>query len=344
MARDKPLIYITMGDPAGIGPEIIAGSMASPEIRGLAVFVVLADKDVMKAAFNAGMRERLVIHAPGPQERTVGIREDRINILDPGGATGCIEPGKPTDKGAGKALGCIETAVRLFRRREEGRPRALVTAPVDKSVIARVHPGFVGHTEYLRESFSSDMTTMVLIGETLRVVPVTRHIPVTDISPALSIDLITGTLEQVIRHRGLICGRDTARIGVCGLNPHCGEGGEIGREEIEIILPAIERARSAYPHIEGPVSADVAFYKAAKKEIDIVVSMYHDQCLAPFKMVDFDNGVNMTLGLDFMRTSPDHGTAFDIAGKGIASSMSMKNAIKLAVRAASAADDHGPAS
>lgn len=329
----EPLIFITMGDPAGIGPEIIARSTASPEIKGLAVFVVLADSGVMKKVFGPGRDNELVMHALDPEGKEITLAENRINVLDPGGDLGRIEPGMPTDKGAGKALKCVALAARLLRSGETKGPKAMVTSPVDKSIISRVHPGFTGHTEYLQEAFSAKMTTMVLIGETLKVVPVTRHIPVKNISDALNVNLIRGTLEQVIQYRRLICGKDVARIGVCGLNPHCGEGGKIGREEGNVILPAVKMAKEIYPHIEGPVSADVVFYKAMRKEIDIVVSMYHDQCLAPFKMVDFDNGVNMTLGLGEVRTSPDHGTAFDIAGKGVASCESMKNAIKLALHA-----------
>jgi len=329
----KPLVFITMGDPAGIGPEIIARSMASPGIRGLAIFVILADSGVMKRAFGPEMNNGIVIHSPGSESEEIKVAEDRVNILDPGASLGRVEPGRPTDKGARKAMECIELAARLMRYEGEQGPRAMVTAPVDKSVIARISPGFVGHTEYFQEFFSAKITTMVLVGENLRVVPVTRHIPVKEIAATLNADLIADTLEEVVKNRELICGKDAARIGVCALNPHCGEEGRIGREEIDVILPAIERIKGVYQNIEGPVSADVIFYKALKKEIDIVVSMYHDQCLAPFKMVDFENGVNMTLGLGCIRTSPDHGTAFDIAGKGIASSESMENAIKLAIRA-----------
>ena len=323
-----------MGDPAGIGPEIIVKSMASPDIEGLAVFVIVADSGVMREAFGPEMAGRFEVRTPEEVDAGAGFCEGRINILDPGGPLGRVDPGKPSDKGARKALECITLAGRLLRSGANGAGKAMVTAPVDKSFIARMCPGFTGHTEYLQELFSAEMTTMVLIGNTLKVVPVTRHIPVKDISQVLNTDLITGTIEQVIRNRELISGKTSARIGVCALNPHCGEGGRIGREEIDVIMPAVEKIKKVYRDIEGPVSADVAFYKAVKKEIDIVVAMYHDQCLAPFKMVDFDNGVNMTLGLGRVRTSPDHGTAFDIAGRGIASSGSMESAVKLAVRAA----------
>jgi len=151
------------------------------------------------------------------------------------------------------------------------------------------------------------------------------------------LELITSTIRQVVKDRRILCGKNDVCIGVSALNPHAGEGGRIGKEEIEIIIPAIEEVKKEYPRILGPLPADVIFHKALQKKIDIVISMYHDQCLAPFKMVDFDNGVNITLGLGFVRTSPDHGTAFDIAGQGTASSGSMQHAIRLAVRAVNAA-------
>ncbi|MCK5450595.1 MAG: 4-hydroxythreonine-4-phosphate dehydrogenase PdxA, partial [Candidatus Omnitrophica bacterium] len=216
---------------------------------------------------------------------------------------------------------------------ENAAKSVLVTAPVSKERIAEISPGFVGHTEYLREADGADMVTMVLTGESMCVVPVTRHIPLGDVTKHINEEYLFKTLVQVVDNRELITGKRDPKIAVAALNPHAGEGGKIGTEEKEIIMPAIERAKKVYPEIEGPVPADVVFYKAVKKEYDIVVSMYHDQCLAPFKMLDFDSGVNVTLGLGYVRTSPDHGTAFDIAGKGIANPRSMIEAIKLAVRA-----------
>ncbi len=329
----KPLIFITMGDPSGIGPEVIMKSMASPDVRGLAIFVVVGDAGVMERAAGPDLRGKFVVHSGPETAGEITLEDDRVNVVEAGPPLKGVEPGRPTDDGAGMALECLARAVRLMRGSAEEAPKALVTAPVSKERVARICEGFIGHTEYLQEAFSSKMVTMALVGDKLRVVPVTRHIPLKDVSAALTVDLISGTLGQVIDNRVRICGIDDARIGVCALNPHCGEGGRIGREEIDIIAPAVEKAKKNYANIAGPVSADVVFYKAIKNDIDIVVSMYHDQCLAPFKMVDFDNGVNMTLGLDYVRTSPDHGTAFDIAGKGIASSRSMEQAIKLAVRA-----------
>lgn len=310
-------------------------SMASPLIEGLAIFIAVADADVMLRAAEGIYRGKVEVHRmKGPGDEIVPA-EDALNIVDPGPPIEASEPGVPTDEGARKALSCLAAAVDLMRGSRDKTPRAIVTAPLNKERIARIHPGFVGHTEYLQKAYSSPFVTMVLIGEKLCVVPVTRHIPIKDVPSKLSEDLIFRTLSQVIENRDMISGKKDAVIGVAALNPHCGEGGRIGTEEIEMISPAVKRAKGLYERVEGPVSADVIFYKALEKKVDIVVAMYHDQCLSPFKMVDFDRGVNMTLGLGHVRTSPDHGTAFDIAGKGIAGSGSMEQAIKLAVRAIS---------
>jgi 4-hydroxythreonine-4-phosphate dehydrogenase len=325
-----------MGDPAGIGPEVIMKTLASPAIRGLAVFVIAGDKNVIgQAASIAGISaEELAFHPdPGPRTSGLELKEKCINVIDPGPELDDMAPGRPTDAGARKSLACIDLAIHLVRDAQNDTPKAIVTAPVCKEAIANIHPGFVGHTEYLQEAFSVKFVTMAMVGERFSVIPVTRHIPIKDVASSLSVDLISGTLEQVIQNRSVISGKDDPRISVAALNPHSGEGGKIGKEENDIIRPAVERAKAVYGPVEGPISADVVFYRALKKDTDIVVSMYHDQGLAPFKMVEFDTGVNMTLGLGHVRTSPDHGTAFDIAGKGVAGTESMQNAVKLAVRA-----------
>ncbi|MFH1552815.1 MAG: 4-hydroxythreonine-4-phosphate dehydrogenase PdxA [Candidatus Omnitrophota bacterium] len=334
----KPRIFITMGDPSGIGPEVIMKSMASPELKGLAIFVIVADAGVMERASISVYNGRIAVHVLKEKQKEVSLEEEAVNVVDPGSPLKDCQPGEPTDEGSRKALACLDTAMRLMREARDDAPKAMVTAPVSKENIARIYPGFTGHTEYLQQAYSSELVTMVMVGKNLRVVPVTRHIPLKEVASSLTADLIVGTLAQVSRNRALISGREDPLIGVCALNPHCGEGGKIGREEIDVIAPAVEKARHVYGNIEGPISADVIFYKAIKNKIDIVVSMYHDQCLSPFKMVDFDSGVNMTLGLDHVRTSPDHGTAFDIAGKGVAGSASMEQAIKLALRAITHSD------
>ncbi|MFH1665814.1 MAG: 4-hydroxythreonine-4-phosphate dehydrogenase PdxA [Candidatus Omnitrophota bacterium] len=330
---NRPQVFITMGDPSGIGPEVIMRSMASPGIEGLAIFIIVGDAGVIENASRTVYNGNLAVHMIGDGDERIVLDEGRLNVLDPGPALCSVAAGMPTDEGAAKALKCLDAAVRSMEISSDETPKALVTAPVSKERIARIFPGFIGHTEYLRDLYSAEMVTMVMAGKNLCVVPVTRHIPLKDVAGKLSAALITRTLVQVAKNRKIICGREDARIGVCALNPHCGEGGRIGDEEGRIIAPAISEAKDVYGAIEGPMPADVIFYKAISGHIDIVVGMYHDQCLAPFKMVDFDNGVNMTLGLRHVRTSPDHGTAFDIAGKGTANPSSMIQAIKLALRA-----------
>ncbi len=320
-----------MGDPSGIGPEVIMKAMASPEIKGLAVFVIVGDSGVMERAAAGVYEGNIKVHHDNASGKIL-LDEEAVNIIDPTTPLKNTVPGTPSEEGARKALDALASAVTLMQA-SSGAGAALVTAPLSKERTARIKPGFIGHTEYLQEAYSAAHVTMVLAGETLCVAPVTRHIPLKAVASSLSVDLIVETLKQVVENRKIICGKEDAVIGVSALNPHCGEGGKIGTEEIDMILPAVEKAKAVYKNIQGPISADVIFHKAREKKIDIVVSMYHDQCLAPFKMVDFDTGVNMTLGLGHVRTSPDHGTAFDIAGKGIARAGSMKQAIKLAARA-----------
>lgn len=332
----KPQVFITMGDPAGIGPEIIVRSMARSRLRDLAVFVIIADTSrVLDAAKKLNFQEKFAVRKLDDGARgKIVLDEEVVNVLDPSSSLKNIKTGIPTAEGAKKALDCLDSAIDLLRDTSDKAPqKVLVTAPVSKEAIAGIKPGFIGHTEYLAEAYSLDLVTMVMVGENFSVVPVTRHIPLKDVAEKLNTQLIRDTLLQVIKNRNAICPRKNPKIGVSALNPHAGEGGKIGDEEARIIMPAVETARKVYENITIPMSADTVFYKAYRKELDIVVAMYHDQALAPFKMINFDSGVNMTLGLPFVRTSPDHGTAFDIAGKGIANSESMEQAIKLAVRA-----------
>lgn len=330
----KPQLFITMGDPSGIGPEVIAKSMASLKEEGLAIFAIIADAEVMEEAASSVYDGKIFIHYLKEEDKEILLKEDALNIIDPSSSLKRTQLGTPTDEGSKKALECLRVAINLMQSsKEKHAKKALVTAPLSKERIARIQPGFIGHTEYLQEAYSKKMVTMVMVGEKFSVSPVTRHIPLKDVAKSLTRKLIEGTLLQVIDSRKVISGKKDPKIGVCALNPHSGEGGKIGTEEIDIISPSVKKMKKLYKNIEGPISADVVFYKALKKEIDIAIAMYHDQGLAPFKMVDFDRGVNMTLGLDHVRTSPDHGTAFDIAGKGVASASSMIQAIKLALRA-----------
>jgi len=223
----------------------------------------------------------------------------------------------------------IEKAVSLLKK---GRAHALVTAPVNKALISKSGIPFKGHTEYLAQVTATKRYAMMLCARPLKVTVVTRHIALKQVSRALTkqkiIDAAILTDSALRRYFGI----NRPRIGVSGLNPHCGEGGSIGTEEIDIIMPAVKSLKRIIPGIQGPVPSDVIFYMAYNGKLDAVISMYHDQGLGPLKMIGFEKGVNVTLGLPFVRTSPDHGTAYDIAHKGIANPGSMKEAIKLAVR------------
>jgi 4-hydroxythreonine-4-phosphate dehydrogenase len=316
-----PEIVITMGDPSGIGPEISAKAIKDLLAVEDAVFTVVGDKEVLLEAFTAYCPEAF------SQEK------QRMDFIYPEEVSGGDFSVRPEDKGALKALRSIEKAVEIVSDRTHSFKKALVTSPVSKENIARLRKGFVGHTEFLQEAFKSDFVSMAFVGEHLRVVPVTRHVAIKDVAGRLTKELVQRTIEQVVTERGIMSDVPDPVVIVTALNPHSGEGGKMGNEEKEIITPAINAARMTYRHIEGPVPSDVAFYRALKSPGSIVVAMYHDQCLGPFKMLDFDNGVNLTLGLGIVRTSPDHGTAFDIAGKGIAHPGSMTHAIRLAIKA-----------
>jgi 4-hydroxythreonine-4-phosphate dehydrogenase len=215
---------------------------------------------------------------------------------------------------------------------------ALVTAPLNKEAVLRSGQPFIGQTEFLSQLAGSERTAMMLLGADdrgrwLRVALATTHIPLRLVADQLNqakIELVIELASRACRDLGLA----KARVGICGLNPHAGEGGELGTEEITIITPAVEAARRKNIEAEGPLAADTLFYRAYKGDFDAVVSMYHDQGLGPLKMIGFDRGVNWTLGLPFIRTSPDHGTAYDIAGQGKANSSSMEAAIALALQLA----------
>ena len=225
-------------------------------------------------------------------------------------------------------LSAIKKAVRILKNKKAD---AMVTAPVNKEAINESGIFFQGHTEYLAKAVNTKKFAMMLCSGPLKVTTVTRHIPIKEVSRHITeskiIDSVMLTYEALKNYFGI----KNPKIGVCGLNPHCGEGGKIGREEKDIIIPAIKKIKRRIPSIQGPISGDIIFYIAYKGRLDAVISMYHDQGLGPLKIIAFEKGVNVTLGLPFIRTSPDHGTAYDIAGKGIANPDSMKEAIKLAV-------------
>ncbi len=234
-----------------------------------------------------------------------------------------------TAKHAGQlSLNYLQTAVDLLKKKEID---ALVTAPVSKEAISTVDPTFQGHTEFLAKAFGVKNVGMLFVTDELRTIIVTRHIPLKDVSKTINRQNILSTIQLTHHTLQKQFGIPNPHLAVCGLNPHAGEGGTIGREEIQKIIPAIKQAQRKGIDVEGPFAADTLFSSGNSRRYDAVVAMYHDQGLIPIKTLAFRKAVNLTIGLPFVRTSPAHGTAFDIAGKNIADPSSMCEAIKLAV-------------
>lgn len=326
------IVYITMGSPAGIGPEVIVKAIENLELAHAASCIILGDKRIFEEQLSEQQAKKN-IHFLKKRDLTYHHKPG-IYLLDPREELRAISS-KSAFEGEKKAKICIDEALNLMRDLPSEIEPALVTAPVSKFHLSQIVPGFTGHTEYLRDFYSKKHVEMLMVGKSLKVLPMTRHIPLADVPGSITEERLNSLLNTLISERNVIMEKQDPVIGLCGLNPHAGENGNIGEEENKVIRPVIERCKKrSYSYLHGPLPADTAFYKAFKGELDIVVGMYHDQCLGPFKMLEFDRGVNMTLGLDHIRTSPVHGTAFDIAGTGSASCGSMINAIDIAYKSA----------
>jgi 4-hydroxythreonine-4-phosphate dehydrogenase len=316
-------LAVSLGDPAGIGAEVIAKSWERREAAGLPPFFAVGEIAAVTAVWGGPVE---AIESPAEAAALFGRALPVLRVGD--GAA--IIPGRPDLAGARVALDSLELAVGLTR---SGAASALVTGPVSKAqlyAIGFIHPG---QTEFVAErcGVASGNVVMMLAGPTLRTVPVTTHIALADVPAALSADLIVARGRTTIRGLRQQFGIARPRIAVAGLNPHAGEAGALGREEIEIVAPAIERLREeADCEIFGPLAADSMFNSRSRAGFDAALCMYHDQALIPLKALHFDEGVNVTLGLPIVRTSPDHGTAFAIAGKDQADPAAMCAAIALA--------------
>ena len=321
----RPLVAVTMGDPAGIGPEVALRAIASPAMRRRISPILVGDLGVLReTAKRLKLKVALVVRLP----------------LDPGGSGAAVpvegtsarhrsarRPGRPTPAGGEAAYRAILGAVELVRA---GAVAAMVTAPISKANVHAAGYDVPGHTELLAQLTRARRVRMMMAAPDLRVVLATTHVAVKDLPRLLTRRLVLDTIlaaDDALRTR---FGVRRPRLAVCGLNPHAGEGGLFGSEDQRVIRPAVAEARRRRVDALGPLPADTVFAPAIAGAYDCVVSMYHDQGLAPFKLVHFADGVNVTLGLPFVRTSPDHGTAFDIAGKGVADPSSMIAAIRLA--------------
>lgn len=312
-------IGITMGDPSGIGPDVIAKALARPGINKLGRFLVIGDKWV----FNKITSHTLT--GTGKSQVTSFEFVDLNNVSHKK-----FKLGKVRAEFGQAAIEYVRKAVELIKNREID---CLVTAPISKQAVNLAGYRYGGHTEFLARAFGkkSQDLVMMLLNKYLRISLVTRHLALKKISLALSQEAIYKTIVITCAAMRGYFGIAHPRIYVAALNPHAGEGGVLGKEEIEKILPAIKRAKGLTRDILGPLPADSAFSCAKQGKADAVIAMYHDQALIPLKVLDPETGVNLTLGLGFVRTSPLHGTAFDIAGKNIASENSFISAVKTAV-------------
>jgi 4-hydroxythreonine-4-phosphate dehydrogenase len=326
-------LALTMGDPAGIGPELALRAWSLRAEIG-APFFALADPAALQ-----DLAQRLNLAIPiaivTPEKATETF--DRALPVAPLSVSAAATPGRPDVAFAAATIESIERAVAYVHA---GQASAVVTNPIAKHVLYESGFTFPGHTEFLGQLSERwgrrAQAVMMLWSRELCVVPVTIHIPLAEAPKALTRDLLCATARIVDEDLRKRFGIARPRLAAAGLNPHAGEGGALGREEIETIIPAIAELRAEGIEISGPYPADTMFHAAARARYDVALTMYHDQGLIPIKTLAFDTGVNVTLGLPFIRTSPDHGTAFDIAGKGLANPSSLVEALRLAARLAAA--------
>jgi 4-hydroxythreonine-4-phosphate dehydrogenase len=328
---------ITLGDVTGIGPEVALKALAREVIADEDTrYVLIGDNGVVREL--CGL---LGVEADLPRWGERASVASRVYVHDPE----TVPLARDLPAGAPEAA---RAAVRWLREGARlclaGELAGLVTAPVSKEAIIRSGQPFVGQTEFLSELAGASRSAMMLLGHDdrerwLRVALATTHLPLKDVAAALTIEGIAQTIELAAEACADL-GLPRRRIGVCGLNPHAGEGGKMGREELDIISPAVTLTKSRGVEAHGPFAADTLFHRVFHGDFDAVVAMYHDQGLVPLKMVAFDTGVNWTLGLPFVRTSPDHGTAYDLAGRGVADPSSMEAALRLARQLAQKAVAH----
>ena len=327
-----PLLALTRGDPSGIGLEIAFKAWRARD-AATEPFLLVADLGHCRAAAAAlGLGVPMEAASPG---QAVSVFRRALPVL-PLDATTRGVPGAPDAADAPGTIASMEHAVELVHR---GEAAAVVTLPVSKEILHRVGYPHPGQTEFMGELArrywgASARPVMLLWSPTLAVVPMTVHVPLASVPGLVTASLVADTVRTVAADMTRRFGLLRPRIAVAGLNPHAGEGGDIGREELDCLVPALARLRDEGLAVTGPHPADTLFHAAARARYDVCVTMYHDQALIPIKTLAFDSAVNVTLGLPFVRTSPDHGTAFDIAGKGVADPSSLIEAMRLAARLA----------
>jgi 4-hydroxythreonine-4-phosphate dehydrogenase len=327
----KRRLVLTMGDPAGIGPEIILRALSRERVRRMADFLILGNRrvleetaDRMGVPFGFAVSDSLEdLPATGP----CLLQSDRLGDCP-------VLPGRPSARTGRASLSYILRGAHLCM---EGRADGMVTAPVCKSALRKAGCRYPGHTEIIADLTGAEKVVMMLAGGGLRVALVTTHVSVAALPQLVTRGEICATLLVTARDLRRSFGIESPRIAVLGLNPHAGEEGMLGGEEATHIIPAIRTAgKKGIRNLSGPLPADTAFHRMLRGEFDCIVAMYHDQGLGPLKTVAFEKGVNITLGLPIVRTSVDHGTAFDIAGANRAADRSLVEAIRVAVRMARA--------
>jgi 4-hydroxythreonine-4-phosphate dehydrogenase len=322
-------LALTIGDPAGIGPEIAAAAWARRQADALPPFFLLGDAALVSArAQRTGLAVEVAECAPAEAPALFGAKLPVVPLRN----ALSDEPGRPHVANAAGIVEAIDRAVELVRT---GEAAAVVTAPIAKKTLYDAGFGFPGHTEYLGHlaaaRFGIEATPVMMIaGPDLRTVPLTIHIPLADVPAQITQARIVATCRIVASDLRDRFGIARPRLAVAGLNPHAGEDGSMGHEDRDVIAPAVAALRAEGIDARGPLPADTMFHARARAGYDAAICMYHDQALIPAKTLAFDTAVNVTLGLPFIRTSPDHGTAFDIAGKGVARPDSLIAALKMA--------------
>jgi len=324
------LIGITLGDPLGVGPEVIVKALADPALRSDARFVIFGLHDALELAADQAEISSFWWREPYDGSARVGSGVlvadfDDLPMTPINGERG------PNDLAGNSSFRFVEEAIRHL---QSGRLDALVTAPICKQSWRMAKRRFKGHTDLLAQRFESKRVCMMFVAEPLRVALASDHIPLFELRNRFTIGMVHKPIDLLDRALREWFGIERPAIGVLGLNPHAGEGGLLGDEEIRIIEPALTLARNAGINVTGPLPPDTAFMPTVRERFDALVALYHDQGLIPIKMAAFNRAVNLTLGLPAIRTSPDHGTAFDIAGRNRADPGSMLEAIRLAIRLA----------
>lgn len=324
---DLPLIGITMGDPAGVGPEIIVKALADDSIYASCRPVVLGDKETLSLAIGRSQEKVSLEVIPTPFEsRSIPGKIDLLALSELKAED--TAPGRPTVEG-GRAM--VDYVIRAVEMIKKGDLEAMVTCPINKALMHRAGHPYEGHTQLLSQLTETPDCVMMLAGERLRVALATIHCSLSEVPAILDTALVYKTITLTARGLQEDLGLKRPRLAVAGLNPHAGESGLFGREDEKIIRPAVHMARDEGYRVVGPLPSDTLFYKAANGQFEAVVAMYHDQGLIPLKLLHFSDAVNVTLGLPIIRTSVDHGTAYDIAGTGRADPSSLKAAIRMAV-------------